>query len=687
MRTRTLATAIALAGACALPGAALAAPGWTSPINFPAPGNAYGPTVSVAYQTGGTATIAYLEAVSLTVPIKTVLHVGVLAPGGSYQEQLQIPSTATSTPGLVKVAEAPDGAAVVEWGDLLGTDPSTDAITYLASYRAAGSSTWEAPTTIATDSVNAGTFGSTLVPALATDGTAAAGVQHIDSTIAAPGGERLDVAVRPQGGAWGAATQISQPHTDSDSLALAFDSQDDLTASFRTALSPTRHALGVATRAASNGVWAPAQNITGVDFTSDVGPPALGEAPDGSAVIAFQFSHLVAPVTLDVNAVVRAGPTGAWSSPVDVVPGGTASASGALAAGVSATGREYILYSFAGSSSTQDCVGVVRAPSGGAFGAPRCISPLNLENSDEGAMTLIGNDAYFAWIGKPNAGTNFRVQGSRWLDGAAAPDLETDLDPPVSSVQLNELVPDQDGSVLVLWTNPSNTARSVAFDAGGPNLTSASIPATGLVGQALSMSAGFADLWAGLGGDASWSFGDGSTATGPQVTHTYAHPGTYTITVTAADKLGNTTTSTYTTTITPATPTLTNVSQTARTWSEHKLRRHGHKKPPPVGTTFKFTLNEPATVKLVFTHKLTGRRVNHKCKPPTKHNKHDPRCTHTITDGTITIPGQTGANSYKFTGKIGKHKLAAGTHKVALTATNSSNQRSTTTTLTFHITN
>ena len=107
-------TALALAAA-AQSSVAFAAPGWTAPANFTLPAGATPSGVQIAYQTGGTATVAYLQVISVTPPIQTALHIGTIAPGGTYQEQLQIASTSTSIPASVSLAEAPDGAAVVEY--------------------------------------------------------------------------------------------------------------------------------------------------------------------------------------------------------------------------------------------------------------------------------------------------------------------------------------------------------------------------------------------------------------------------------------------------------------------------------------------------------------------------------------------------------------------------------------------
>lgn len=276
-----------LAGICfggtALPGATLASPGWSAPGDFPLPAKEPGSLgqtgYQIAYQAGGTATIAYLEVLSLA-PLQTVLHAGVLPPGGTYSEQLRIASTAGSIPAEAKLAEAPSGAAVLQWSVLEGSEPENSPLAYLASYRAAGSGTWEAPTTVAADATRKKNISDTLVPAISTNGTAAAGVEHLDPSMLT-GGYRADVAVHPPGGTWGAPTQIS-PANDSIenmSLALGFDASGDLTAVFRKEPTKERDTLEAVRRPASSGVWGSLEDVTGEDPTSDAYGPAPRSTP------------------------------------------------------------------------------------------------------------------------------------------------------------------------------------------------------------------------------------------------------------------------------------------------------------------------------------------------------------------------------------------------------------------------
>ena len=133
-----------------------------------------------------------------------------------------------------------------------------------------------------------------------------------------------------------------------------------------------------------------------------------------------------------------------------------------------------------------------------------------------------------------------------------------------------------------------------------------------------------------------------------------------------------TSTTTRTTTAVPTpTPTLTHVTQSHSTWrASSKLASVSRGRPLPVGTTFGFTLNEPATVTLTFTRRLPGRKVGHLCDTPTRSNRTHPRCTITLT-AKLTVHGaRRGADQVKFYGQLSLHVgLGAGTYTVAITAT------------------
>lgn len=97
-------------------------------------------------------------------------------------------------------------------------------------------------------------------------------------------------------------------------------------------------------------------------------------------------------------------------------------------------------------------------------------------------------------------------------------------------------------------------------------------------------------------------------------------------------------------------PFLMHANQSHKTWLERaqRTRRH-HKPPPPVGTTFTFSLNEPASITLTFTHQVTGRKVHGKCVAQTRQNPHAHACKRTVTAGLMIVAGHFTSGGLRFT--------------------------------------
>jgi hypothetical protein len=555
-----LAMALACFASLLAPPAASAAPEWVAPVDFPVPSSdrfeeAPGAD-QVVYQSGGIANEAFLQIESLS-PLQSTLHVGTMSPGGSYSDQLTLPSGEGAIPTSAQIAVAPDGAAVAAWSELTGPSLTTSPYRYRAAYRPAGAGTWEAPFTIAADSERQEGLSPYLTPAISSGGTAAVGVQHLASGEKGnQEGEpvyRLDVAVHPPSGAW-TVQRISPPEESSEGLSLGFDTAGDLTAAYTRRFSEggspstedDRYTAIVRRRPAASGVWGPEENITGSDITHSVYALHLGEDEAGDAVLAYQYGEV--SKTFDVWGVTRQGANGPWSTPAQLVTGNSAPESAAVAP----SGVAYVLYSFQGASSNESCEGVLRAPPGGAFTAQRCLSPTE-EDTLSGSIAFLGDDAYFAWRGNvPGDSSDATIQGARWLSATTLPDVAHNLDLADQNYGPPTLIDDWQGSVVALY-ELNHQLRAAAFDGGPPILLGASVPATATAGQPLSLSASLVDLWSGLGaGQPTWSFGDGTpAASGASVTHTFAAPGTYTVTLSAADALQNTTTSTYSIAVRP----------------------------------------------------------------------------------------------------------------------------------------
>jgi PKD domain len=254
---------------------------------------------------------------------------------------------------------------------------------------------------------------------------------------------------------------------------------------------------------------------------------------------------------------------------------------------------------------------------------------------------------------------------------------------------------DEQGNATAVWHHSlgeSTALQAAGYDAAGPRLLGLSIPVSGTVGVPVSFAVSPLDAWSPVA-TTNWSFGDGQSATDEIVSHTYAKPGTFTVGVSSSDTLDNTTNRAASITIapaagttnpagtqpSPATLTLTDLSQKHRKWREGTTKApptRTQKKPSPVGTNFAFTLNETATVTLAFTQTAAGRRVLGKCQPAARHNGENHRCRRTVNRGTLTDTATAGRHRLAFQGRVTSGRLPLGAYTVTLTATNVSGQRS-----------
>ncbi len=129
----------------------------------------------------------------------------------------------------------------------------------------------------------------------------------------------------------------------------------------------------------------------------------------------------------------------------------------------------------------------------------------------------------------------------------------------------------------------------------------------------------------------------------------------------------------------PPKPKVSSFKQSHSTWREGSKKaklaaargKHHHGR-PPVGTTFTFKLNTPATVQLKFTTTTSGRKVKHRCVKQTSSDRHDRPCKLTTTAGTLTFStGHSGTDKASFDGRLSGHKkLKPGVYKLVVTATN-----------------
>jgi hypothetical protein len=88
----------------------------------------------------------------------------------------------------------------------------------------------------------------------------------------------------------------------------------------------------------------------------------------------------------------------------------------------------------------------------------------------------------------------------------------------------------------------------------------------------------------------------------------------------------------------------------------------------PVGARVSFRLNTAATVRFRAERRVTGRRVRGRCRPATRLNRGGRRCARFVkVRGSFTRSGPTGANAFRFSGRIRGKRLHAGGYRLVAT--------------------
>jgi hypothetical protein len=285
---------------------------------------------------------------------------------------------------------------------------------------------------------------------------------------------------------------------------------------------------------------------------------------------------------------------------------------------------------------------------------------------------------------------------------------------------------DAQGDGVASWErfNEGHYEFEVApYDEAGPLLQGLG-DRTAVAGSPVSFSVSPLDVWSALG-PTTWSFGDGAIATGAEVSHAYAKEGTYTVTVTSADVLGNATSASATVKVTfsvpkgrpvHGAPVVRNAKQSHVVWREGRGRatisaaasvvaskngrqrarayaraarrsaRIQRKRKLPVGTTFSFTLDQQARVSFTFSELLSGRKAKGRCVAHTSKALRGRACRRKVMRGAIFFNAHAGLDKVVFQGHMSRSRsLPTGRYQLQIVARNSAKQRSQPVTLSFTI--
>jgi hypothetical protein len=137
----------------------------------------------------------------------------------------------------------------------------------------------------------------------------------------------------------------------------------------------------------------------------------------------------------------------------------------------------------------------------------------------------------------------------------------------------------------------------------------------------------------------------------------------------------------------PPKPGILSVRQSVSRWRlGNRLPALSATRRPPLGTTFSIALSEAATLRIVFTHSLPGRRRGRRCVTQTHANRRGRACKRVATVGAITANGRAATNKLIFQGRVSPTvKLKPGRYSAVITASDAFGQRSAPQSLTFTV--
>lgn len=455
----------------------------------------------------------------------TLVQASTRPPGGSSTwataNQIQTLSTAGQNASSPQVAINASGEAVAVWSRSNGTNTIIQ-----ASVLSAGSSTWTTPQDISDAGQNAA------APQIAIDSSGNAVVVWSRSN----GTNTIIQSKIKSAGSTSFATTGQDLSLTGQNAAIpdiAMTSSGYAVVVWRRS-NGTNTIIQAVTKAASSITFGAASDLSATG--QDAATPRVEVNSGGDAVVVWVRSNGTFNLT---QAATLAAGSSTWSSAETL--SATTAASSEPQVGISSSGEANAVWTFVSGANT--VINTAKKTAGSStWGSASTLSTTNQNSTTPQIFVDPAGDVVVVWS-TTNAGGNVLIES---VTRAAA-------DSSYSSIQSlsatgagqNATVPqvagDPDGDAVAVWqrSNGTNTViQTLGFDRGGPTFSSTSIPSTGTVGTAVSVSASTNDVWSTVS-STTWNFGDGSTGSGTSTTHTYTAAGTYTVTVTATDALGN----------------------------------------------------------------------------------------------------------------------------------------------------
>jgi len=292
----------------------------------------------------------------------------------------------------------------------------------------------------------------------------------------------------------------------------------------------------------------PSQRVNNDAVAAEQGEPAIAVAPDRSVYAvwtdprnAARGSDIYFSKSTDLGAT--------WSPNFFVNDDVGNRAQSAPDVAVDGAGNIYVAWSDSRDLNTGPDIYAARSTNGGAsFTA-------NVKVNDDAGATYQGSPSLSVNAGRVHAAwTDERTRGSSWRDIYSAssadglswgPSMRVNDDAlPMDFQDASTIAVDASGDAYVAWTDGRTSGQDVytsSLDVVAP-VANAGADRTVDQGASFVLDASASTDNLGIASYA-WTFGDGTTGTGPSMSHAYATPGTYTAMVTVTDRSGNAATS------------------------------------------------------------------------------------------------------------------------------------------------
>jgi hypothetical protein len=485
------------------PAPAAAAPAWLAPVDLSAPGQDATEPAVVADFSGGVAAVWSRDDGS-----HTVIQSASRPAGGAWSPAVDL-SAAGGDATEPRIAVDSLGDLTAVWSRSDGSHTIIQ-----SSSRPAGGA-WSSPLDLSAPGRDASE------PQLAAGpgGDVAAVWRRFDGFD-----QRVQAAIRPHDGAWPPAIDISAAGENAGEPRVAFGPAVAVAVWSRLGSSTVIQSSS----GSPGGGWTPAGDV------SEGGAEEPEVAVDAAGGATAVWSRLDGSDLIVQGAGAQAG--GPWSAPLDLSEPGRDATEPALA--VDAAGDATAVWS----RLTTGSFSVVQSssrPAGGAWSQAVNLSPDEMSTAVEPEVSAAPTGGEVAvWarsVGAPTVIESASAPGAGgWTSPIGLSVLGRSADEPALGI-------DPTGDGIVAWSREDGAhtiVQAAGRDAAGPQLRSLSIPSVGNVNRPVAFSVAPFDVWSAIG-PISWTFGDGAAAAGAAVKHTFGWPGTYTVTMTAADSLGN----------------------------------------------------------------------------------------------------------------------------------------------------